>query len=92
MPEIQIIQDPKESIIAPIIESNEKLLQKLRQDFQPKEPEEYLTRAEVVKLLKVNQSTLWAWTKAGKLKSYGLGNRVYYKRSEIEAAIKPLNS
>lgn len=51
-----------------------------------KEPEELLTRTEAAKFLKINLTTLWIWSKKGKLKSYGIGNRVYYKRSEIEQA------
>ncbi|MDX8339389.1 helix-turn-helix domain-containing protein [Draconibacterium sp. IB214405] len=63
----------------------------VKRQFQPKEPEEYLTRNEVKDLLKVDLSTIHNWTKRGKLKAYGIGNRVYYKRSEVEQAIKPLN-
>jgi hypothetical protein len=29
---------------------------------------------------KIDSSTLWAWTKNGKLKVYGIANRRYYKR------------
>lgn len=68
-----------------------KELEELKDSFQPKEPEEYLTRKETAALLKINITTLYNHTKTGKLKSYGLGNRVYYKRSEIESRIIPLN-
>lgn len=50
-----------------------------------------LTREEVCKLLSFNKTSLWKHTKSGKLKSYGIGNRVYYKRNEVLEAIKPLN-
>lgn len=60
------------------------------ENYQPKAPTEYLTRSEVAKMLKVDLSTLHHWTKKGKIKPYGIGNRVYYKRSEIETAIKPI--
>lgn len=50
-----------------------------------------LTREEVCKLLSFNKTSLWKHTKSGKLKSYGIGNRVYYKRNEVLAAVKPLN-
>lgn len=63
----------------------------LRAEFQPKEPTEYLTRNELAKLLKVDLSTIHNWTKKGKIKAYGIGNRVYYKRHEINQTIKPLN-
>lgn len=63
----------------------------LKTEFQPKEPTELLTRNEAKELLKVDLSTLYNWTKKGKLKSYGIGNRVYYKRHEIETTLTPLN-
>lgn len=54
--------------------------------------EQLLTREQTASLLQVDLSTLWAWTKQGKLKSFGLGNRVYYKRSQIEESLIPLNN
>ncbi|MEO2062757.1 MAG: helix-turn-helix domain-containing protein [Christiangramia sp.] len=62
-------------------------LEELKKSFQPKEPEEFLTRSEVAEMLKVDISTVHNWTKAGKLQKHGLGKRIYYKRSEIENAI-----
>lgn len=52
---------------------------------------ELLTRLEVCKLLSINKTTLWKHTKSGKLKSLGLGNRVYYMKSEVLEAVKHLN-
>ena len=63
------------------------LRDQLSKDFQPKEPTEYLTRAEVCKLLKIDLSTLHRWRKESKMPSYGFGNRVYFKRSEVERII-----
>jgi len=51
-----------------------------------------LTRVEVCQLLSFNKTSLWKHTKSGKLKSYGIGNRVYYKRGEVLEAVKPINS
>jgi len=48
-----------------------------------RDQEELLTRDEAAKLLKINSSTLYNWTRKGKIPSYGIGYRVYYKRSEI---------
>ena len=45
--------------------------------------EELLTRDETCQFLKIDSSTLWAWTNKGKVKAYGIGARRYYKRSEI---------
>lgn len=45
--------------------------------------EELLTREETCQFLKIDSSTLWAWTNKGKVKAYGIGARRYYKRSEL---------
>jgi excisionase family DNA binding protein len=65
-------------------------LNDLKANFQPKEPKEYLTRSEVSKMLKVDLSTLHNWVKKDKLKPHGIGNRVYFLRSEVEAALTPI--
>lgn len=66
-------------------------LTEIKVNLQPKVPEEFLTRNEVAELLKCDLSTLWNWTKKSKLISYGIGNRTYYKRTEIESAMVCLN-
>ncbi|MDR6404576.1 MULTISPECIES: helix-turn-helix domain-containing protein [Chryseobacterium] len=64
------------------------LREQLSKEFQPKEPTEYLTRDEVCDLLKIDKSTLWRYTKGKKIPCYGMGgNRVYFKRSEIDLII-----
>jgi len=68
------------------------LLQSQKTVNETSQPEnELLTRLEVCKLLSINKTTLWKHTKSGKLKSLGLGNRVYYKKSEVLEAVKHLN-
>ncbi len=57
----------------------------------PQPENDLLTREEVCKLLSINKTTLWKHTKSGKLKSLGLGNRVYYKRNQVLEAVQPLN-
>lgn len=52
---------------------------------------EFIKREEACELLSINLSSLWKHTKSGKLKSYGIGNRVLYKRAEVLAAVKPIN-
>ena len=63
----------------------------LKNQAMPQE-DELLTREEAAKFLKVNISTINNWRKSGKLKSYGIGNRVYFWRSEIEKSLKPLET
>ena len=59
----------------------------LSAQFQPIQPTEYLTRSEVCKLLKIDLSTLHRWRKDGTISSFGIGNRVFIKRSEIDQII-----
>lgn len=85
---IQLTPDEFESRIYQRVKSE---FEAIKKEFQPKEPTEFLTRNETRDFLKVDLSTLHNWTKKGKLKSYGIGNRIYYRRDEVEQAIKPIN-
>ena len=59
-------------------------IQELQKELQTKDnSEELLTRDETCAFLKVDSSTLWAWTNQGKVNAYGIGARRYYKRSEL---------
>lgn len=73
-----------------IIEGVKLQLNELKVNFQPKEPNQFLTRSETAKILKIDLSTLYKWTKKGTLKSYGLNGRVYYKLDEVENSIVEL--
>ena len=59
-------------------------------DFSQKGKLEILNRVEVSKLLNVSMVTLSTWTKTGKIKAYRIGNRVYYKKLNIEEAMKEI--
>ncbi|UWX60382.1 helix-turn-helix domain-containing protein [Chryseobacterium oranimense] len=63
------------------------LKEQLKEEFQPKEPTSYLTRNEVCEMLHIDLSTLHRWRKGGTLIAYGLGNRIYFKRNEIDEFI-----
>jgi predicted DNA-binding transcriptional regulator AlpA len=67
-------------------------INELKKHFEPKQPTELLTRNEVAELLKCDLSTIWNWCKKGKLIPYGIGNRVYFKRIEIEIALVNLRT
>ncbi|MBN2821070.1 MAG: helix-turn-helix domain-containing protein [Bacteroidales bacterium] len=87
---IQLIQISPDELQSKIIEGVKAQIDSLKSEFQPKEPTIYLTRNEVRDLLQVNLSTVHNLTKRGKLKAYGIGGRVYYKRDEVESAMVPL--
>ena len=59
-------------------------IQELQKELQTKDnSEELMTREETCQFLKIDSSTLWAWTNNGKIKAYGIGARRYYKKTEI---------
>ncbi|MDL5511726.1 helix-turn-helix domain-containing protein [Arenibacter sp. M-2] len=69
----------------------EEELENIKMNFQPKTPVELMTRQEVTNYLKISFPTLHQWTKNGILSGYRTGNRVYYKRSEIESRLVRIN-
>ena len=54
-----------------------------KKNLNIKESDVLLTRSETCELLKIDSSTLWSWTKKGKITCYGIGARRYYNRNEI---------
>ncbi len=59
-------------------------IQEFQSEIQSKDnSEELLTREQTCEFLKIDSSTLWAWTNKQKVKAYGIGARRYYKRSEL---------
>lgn len=67
-------------------------IQEIKKHFQPKQPTEYLSRKEVSDLFGVSLVTVNDWTQKNILKAYRIGNRVYYKRHEIEAALQEIKA
>ncbi len=55
------------------------------------EENDFISIEETCELLHLTKTSIWKHTKSGKLTSYGIGNRVLYKRSEVLEAVKPLN-
>jgi hypothetical protein len=49
-----------------------------------KPSEEFLSRKEVLNILKIDSSTLWSWEKTGYIKSYPFGGRKRYKLADVE--------
>lgn len=68
----------------------EVLEERLKQESKAKESGkrlDYLTRFEVVEILKISLPTLNNWSKSGIVQSYRIGNRILYKSEDIEKAI-----
>jgi Zn-dependent oligopeptidase len=52
--------------------------------------EVYYSRKYLASKFDVELSTIHNWCKKGYLKPHGIGNRVYFKKSEVDEALTPL--
>ncbi|MNY61536.1 Helix-turn-helix domain protein [compost metagenome] len=91
MATVQFIQYTPEQLQTEITAGVKVQLDNFLKNFVPKQPNEYLTRQEVAQMFNVDISTVHNWCKSRKLNPLGLGSRVYFLRSEVEASLKPLN-
>lgn len=88
---VQFIQYTPEQLQSEISNGVKIQLQEFLKHFKPVQPAEYLTRQTVAKMFDVDLSTVHNWCKSGKLKPLGIGSRVYFLRTDIEACLIPLN-
>lgn len=91
MQTVQFIQTTPQELQEQINEGVKIQLQEFLSHYEPKQPNDYLSRSDVAKMFQVDISTIHNWCKAKKLNPLGIGSRVYFLRSEIEASLKPLN-
>lgn len=61
----------------------EKRLDKLPEMIEAVQGEDLLTRQKTMQLLDVGSATLDRWSRQGLINRYGIGGRVYFKKSEI---------
>ena len=66
-----------------ILQGVKKEINDLKEHYQAKEPEDWLTRKETATLLKISLVCLHDWIKKGILKPYKMGNRTYFSKKEI---------
>lgn len=91
MSTIQFISVTPEQLQREITKGIKSHLDDFLKNFKPSEPNDYLSRTDVAKMLSVDISTISNWQKNGKLKPYAIGGRILFKRSDIEASLIPLN-
>lgn len=87
---VQFIQTTPTELAELINNGVKSQLDDLKKQLDLSTQEELLTRQEACDLLKIDSSTLWHWTKKGKVIAYGIANRRYYKRSEIMECLTKL--
>lgn len=59
-------------------------------NFNTHNPDELLSREQVLELLQINASTLYHWTNKGRITVYKFANKCYYKKAELIAGLTPL--
>jgi len=91
MEAIQFIQITPEQLETQILQGVKSQLEDLKKHFQPKEPNEYMTRKEVALMFRVDINTINNWAKSKRLNPLAMGGRILFLRSEVEASLTPLN-
>ncbi|MFV8371416.1 helix-turn-helix domain-containing protein [Flavobacterium sp. LB2P74] len=91
MAQVQFIQTTPQELQQQINEGVKIQLQDFLKHFTPTQPKEYLSRQDVSKMFGIDISTVHNWCKSKRLNPLGIGSRVYFLRSEVEASLKPLN-
>lgn len=81
--QITIYNITPDELTVQISDAVEAKYQLLLSQKEKEEKDELLTVEDTLKFLKCSKQALWNWRKNGILPSYRLGNRVYYKKSDI---------
>lgn len=66
------------------------MLNELMNGYKLQTEDEWLTTEQVCKMLNVDRSTTYLWARKGFLQKYGIGNRTYFKKSDILNAMTKL--
>jgi len=91
MKEVQFVTVTTTQLQELISEGLKNELNQLRKELREEEKEKLLTREETAEALSIGLSTLSKWTSQGKIPSYGLGGRIYYKHSDVLGSLVSLN-
>lgn len=85
---LKFVQVSPECLETMITNAVSKGMERLKDSFsKPAMSENYLTRDEVAKKLKISKGTLNNWTKEEKIPSHKINRRVLFKESEVEKFI-----
>lgn len=80
--------------LSDLLEANEALVKKVREEAErelERRREEYgdtlVPREDVLRMLKVDPSTLWRWEKAGYLSPVRIGVKVMYRKGDLDRLV-----
>lgn len=75
-----------------LIETQNRLIEHARREWETQKKDNevsgVMTREQVLRVLNVNQSTLWRWKKAGYLVPIQVGGQSRYKADDINAILE----
>mgnify|MGYP003664679281 CR=1 FL=1 len=77
-----------EDLTRTILDGVEQKINAFEQRLISKEPQEFLDRKQVAKLLGISLVTVHDWSKKGVLQPYRIGHRVRFKREDIIATLE----
>ena len=88
---IVILQGTTPDALATLIANRVKIeIAAIREKPVESDNETLLTRTEAKDFLSVDLSTLHLWGKQGRIPVYKIANRIYYKKSELLQALRPV--
>jgi len=87
----QVEHTTKDELVQKILNGVEDKLNQFEKKFQPKDPSTWLTKKEVSTILSISTVTIDDWGKKGILNPYRIGNRIRFKRKQVEAALTKIN-
>jgi hypothetical protein len=87
-----ILQGTTPEAIAQIVcDMFESRFDDLKKSLTTQNPDDDLmSREQVLELLQINASTLYLWTRKGRITVYKYANKCYYKKAELLAGLIPL--
>jgi len=91
---VQLIQLSPNELVSLITEGVNEKFQELinaKQAEQPKEQNAFLTRKETAQFFKVSLVSIHQWMKDDIIKPYKVGNRTYFKKSELINVVESSN-
>lgn len=94
MQQIQLFQVTPNELAILISESVKTQIQELinaTNKEQPKDENDLLSRKETAEFFKVSLVSIHAWMKDGIIKPYKVGNRTYFKKSELINVVESSN-
>ena len=88
----QLHNTTPEQLTEQILQGVQNKFNEFKKELEPNSKETYLTRIQTAKMLSISLTTLNDWSKKQILHPHKLGNRTYYKLTEIENKLNNSNT